>query len=115
MSMINHPASSDPHHKWNGGADDDEQDQLQWNNDQPPFGPDDPPPSAFWGHDPMTRLDTTAFAKGGKNSGGGTSGGGGTGTTDPSIVGTYFAGAADGEAGYDIRIDFKGTGWTDAL
>src|SRR5215210_63289 len=35
--------------------------------------------------------------------------------TDSGIVGTYYAGAADGEAGYDIRIDFKGTGWTDGL
>ena len=30
-------------------------------------------------------------------------------------MGTYYAGAADGQAGYDIRIDFKGTGWTDGL
>ncbi len=81
-----------------------------------PLTSDNPPPSAFWGNDPLTWLDTSSFVKGGQgSSGGGKTGGGGTGTTDPGIVGTYFAGAADGEAGYDIRIDFKGTGWTDGL
>src|SRR5690348_11451654 len=29
-----------------------------------------------------------------------------------NLLTTYNAGSADGEAGYDIRIDFKGTGWT---
>ena len=68
----------------------------------------------------MTWLDTSSFAKGGgnvKGDGGKNSGGGGTSTTAPDsgIVGTYYAGLADGEAGYDIKIDFKGTGWTDGL
>ena len=106
-----YPAPSSQYHKSDGGIDDEGQDELQWNNGRSPFDSDDPPPSAFWGNDPLTWLDTS-FVKSGRNSGGG-----GSGTTTPGsgIVGTCYAGAADGEAGYDIKIDFKGTGWTDSF
>ncbi|MGE0258956.1 MAG: hypothetical protein AB7H71_14230 [Alphaproteobacteria bacterium] len=122
MSAVGHSASYGFFHKWDEGADHDGQDELQWGNGASPFDHDDLPLSALWGRDPKTWLDATSFAKGGKKPGGGGGGGtggggtgGGGGTTDPGIVGTYYAGAADGEAGYDIRIDFKGTGWTDGL
>jgi hypothetical protein len=120
MPPMTNAASSGLTHKWNGDDGADGQNGNRWGDNRSPFGPNDPPPSAFWGNDPLTRLDTSfakgANAKGGGGNGSGGSGdGGGTATTDPSIVGTYYAGAADGEAGYDIRIDFKGTGWTDGL
>ena len=119
MRPTSYSTTSNLVHKWDASVDDDDQYKLPWNNVQSPFGADDLPLSAFWVHDPVTWLDTTSFVKGGANAKGGgkTTGGsgGGTGTTDPSIVGTYLAGAGDGEAGYDIRIDFKGTGWTDSL
>jgi hypothetical protein len=122
---MGHSAYSGVYHKVDGDEDDEGQDSLHLNNNQPPLGPDEPAVTAFLGHDPLAWLDTTSFVKGGaqakgggKNTGGG---GGGTGTPPPppppdsGIVGTYYAGAADGEAGYDIRIDFKGSGWTDSL
>jgi hypothetical protein len=109
-------------HNWDDGDQNDGKSGYQWDNDRSPFSSNDPLPTAFWGNDPLKWLDSPAFVKGGTKGGGkgsggsgSGSGGGGTGTTDPSIVGTYFAGTADGEAGYDIRIDFKGTGWTDSL
>jgi hypothetical protein len=45
-----------------------------------------------------------SFAKGGSGGGGGGSGGG--------FVTQYLSGSADGAAGYDIWLEFKGTGWT---
>src|SRR5207244_7746290 len=42
-------------------------------------------------------------------SGSGGSGGGGGGS---GVVATYYSGSANGTAGYDIQIDFKGSGWT---
>ena len=54
----------------------------------------------------ITVLDSLSFAKGGGPGGGGTTGGSG------GTVSQYLAGSADGTAGYDILIDFKGTGWT---
>jgi hypothetical protein len=51
-----------------------------------------------------------AAAKGG-NGGGGPGGGGGGGTAFPS----YISGSANGTAGFDIKIDFVGTGWTQEL
>ena len=120
MALMKYSASSNFYHKWDGSDDGDGQDGHQWNNDQSPFDVNDPPPSGFWGNGSLTTLDTTSYAKGGANAKGGgkhSGGGGGTSTPPPDsgIVGTYYAGAADGEAGYDIRIDFKGTGWTDSL
>jgi hypothetical protein len=116
---MSHPASSGLYHKRGEDGEHERQNEIQSNNDRSCFGADDVPLSAFWGHGAITWLDTTSFVKGGANAKGGKKpGGGGTGgggTTDPGIVGTYYAGAADGEAGYDIRIDFKGTGWTDGL
>lgn len=50
-----------------------------------------------------------ASAKGG--GGGGGSGGGGTDSGEK----LYQAGAADGTAGYDIVIQFSGSGWTSAM
>jgi hypothetical protein len=57
----------------------------------------------------ITILDTVFSAKGGQGGGGG-GGGGGTG-----LYSQYFSGSADGDKGYDIWIEFKGTGWTAAL
>lgn len=51
-----------------------------------------------------------ASAKGGSGGDGG-SGGGGTDSGDK----LYQAGAADGTAGYDIAIQFSGSGWTAAM
>lgn len=56
----------------------------------------------------IEELDFLSFAR--KGGGGGSGGGGGGG-----ILTTYKAGAGNGDAGYDIWIDFKGTGWTKAL
>ena len=56
----------------------------------------------------ITLFDAASFAKGGGGGGTGGSGGGG-GTTSQ-----YFSGSA-GDAGYDIWIEFKGTGWTNVL
>src|SRR5688572_8073918 len=53
----------------------------------------------------ITPFDGAFFAKGGNPGGGG---GGGSGGAVPS----YLAGSANGSSGYDIKIDFKGTGWT---
>jgi hypothetical protein len=107
------------YHRRDGGVEHDGENSLWGNDDRSPLGPDDLPLSASRGHDTMTWLDTSAFAKGSGNAKSGTknSGGGGTETAalDSGIVGTYYSGLANGEAGYDIRIDFKGTGWTDGL
>lgn len=115
MRPTNHPASSRPYPKWDEDIEHEEQNAFRWDNDQWPFGSHDPLLSAFWGHDAMTWLDPVSFAKGGGNAKGGGKNPGGSGTTDPSVVWTYYAGAGNGQAGYDIRIDFKGTGWTDSL
>lgn len=53
-------------------------------------------------------FDGVFFAKGGNTGGGGGGGSGG-------VLPTYTAGWADGSSGYDIKIDFKGTGWTSGL
>jgi hypothetical protein len=66
MRTISHPASSILYYKWDGGTEDEGQNELQGDNDRPPFDPDNPPVSPSWGHDPMTWLVTTSFAKGGK-------------------------------------------------
>jgi hypothetical protein len=73
--------------------------------------------SDFGSHSPLldggsdiTVIDVDAFARGGSGGGSGGSGGGGAGT-----VSQYFSGAANGSAGYDIWIEFKGTGWTTEL
>ena len=57
----------------------------------------------------ITLFDAASFAKGGGGGGTGGSGGGG-GTTSQ-----YLSGSANGNAGYDIWIEFKGTGWTQDL
>ena len=117
MRQVNFSASSSPYRKWVGDVEHDGQSDLHRDGDRSPLDRDDPLPSDPWGQDMWTWPTATPAVKGGaKNTGGGGSGsGGGTTTPDPSIVATYYAGAADGEAGYDIRIDFKGTGWTDTL
>jgi len=66
----------------------------------------------------ITFIDTEFAAKGGTPGapgGGGSGGGGGGGSSDPGILTEYFAGSADGNAGYDIWIEFKGDGWTTGL
>ena len=57
----------------------------------------------------ITLFDAASFAKGGGGGGTGGSGGGG-GTTSQ-----YFSGSGNGDAGYDVWIEFKGTGWTKDL
>jgi hypothetical protein len=51
------------------------------------------------------------FAKSGSGGSGGPGGGGSGG----GVVAQYFSGSANGNAGFDIWIDFKGTGWTTDL
>jgi len=65
-----------------------------------------PPPDPGLGGDAgITPIDIVSFARnGGGGGGGGKPPGGGGG-------GTYWSGEADGDAGYDIHIDFKGSGW----
>ncbi len=46
--------------------------------------------------------------KGGPSGGGGDTSGGGTG----GLLTNYLSGDGDGDAGYDIRIEFKGSDWT---
>jgi hypothetical protein len=58
----------------------------------------------------ITPIDTEFAAKGGKPGGGGGGGGGDSGALPP-----YFSGSGDGDAGYDIWIEFKGSGWTVGL
>jgi len=55
-----------------------------------------------------------AFAAKGGNPGkpGDGGGGGGGGTGDSGVLSDYFSGSDDGDSGYDIWIDFKGSGWT---
>jgi len=67
--------------------------------------------SAARGGDSITLLDSQSFAKGG--GGGGKPGGGGGG--DSGVLTSYRAGSADGDLGYDIWIEFKGSGWTTEL
>ena len=57
----------------------------------------------------ITIFDAVSFAKGGPGGGTGGSGGGG------GTVSRYLSGSANGDAGYDILIEFKGTGWTSTL
>ena len=59
----------------------------------------------------LTHIIHTDFAaaKGGPGGGGGGGGGGGT-TFAP-----YISGSANGTAGFDIKIEFVGTSWTQAL
>jgi hypothetical protein len=59
----------------------------------------------------ITIFDAVSFAKGGGGGGGSTGGSGGGGGT----VSQYLSGAGNGDAGYDILIQFKGTGWTSDL
>jgi len=56
----------------------------------------------------ITMIGGDVFAKG---DGGGASAGGGSG----GVLKQYFSGSANGTAGYDIWIEFKGTSWTTAL
>jgi Leishmanolysin len=52
-------------------------------------------------------LDFTEFAKGGSTAGSGTAT-----SSLTSTVTNYYSGSANGTAGYDIWIEFKGTSWT---
>lgn len=59
----------------------------------------------------VSRVDMNeSFARGGGSTGGG--GGGGKAT---KVLTDYYSGSADGTAGYDIWIQFSGTGWTSTL
>lgn len=73
-----------------------------------PFG-DAPSPGAAPSGGQITLLDAAFAAKGGTPGPGGGGGGGGGETT------SYFSGSADGATGYDIWIEFKGSGWSEAL
>ena len=57
----------------------------------------------------ITELDIFSFAKGGKPGGGGGGGSGGDGVL------TQYLSGSPGDTGYDIWIDFKGSGWTAEL
>ena len=57
----------------------------------------------------MTPIDADFFAKGDSGTASATGGSGG------GMLKQYFSGSADGTAGYDIWIEFKGTGWTAGL
>jgi hypothetical protein len=72
------------------------------------FSYDDLMSNGFRGGDTMTWLDTASLAIGDSSGGGGTD----ATTSGGNVVTTYYAGAANGQAGYDLGIDFKGTGWT---
>ncbi len=63
------------------------------------------------GGDTMTSLDAISPANWSFPS---RTGGGSTVPTNSggNLLTTYNAGSADGQAGYDIKIDFKGSGWT---
>ena len=85
------------------------------------FGSDPLSTTAFpaGGHDVLfVAIDSAASAQGGKPGGGGGGGSGGGGPGGGSngggggSSGSYFAGSGDGEAGFDIWIEFRGTGWT---
>jgi Leishmanolysin len=74
------------------------------------FGPGNPAGgSADAGQEDFAPVDGVFDAKGGKPGSGG--GSGGTGSTTTS----YLSGSANGTAGYDIWIEFKGSGWTTDL
>jgi hypothetical protein len=65
---------------------------------------------SFYDHDSgmdITYLDMSFDARGGGHTGGG-GGGGGTG----GVLTDYFSGSANGDAGFDIWIQFKGTEWS---
>ncbi len=83
-------------------------------------GPDLAAAGAAWsgeshGGGEITQLAGTSAAKGGipgKPAGGGDGGDGGSGD---GVLSEYFSGSADGDAGFDIWLDFKGSGWTTTL
>ena len=60
----------------------------------------------------ITLFDAASFAKGGSAGGGGGTGGSGGGG---GIISQYLSGSINGDAGYDVWIEFKGTGWTTEL
>jgi hypothetical protein len=70
----------------------------------PPFDP------VLGGTAGITLIDGVSLAKSGGGGGGGGKPSGGGGTTD-----SYWSGIADGDAGYDIHIDFTGSGWDAGL
>lgn len=66
----------------------------------------------------ITELAGTFGAKGGvpgKPGGGGGGGDGGDTGGGDGVLSEYFSGSGDGDAGYDIWLDFKGSGWTTPL
>jgi Leishmanolysin len=58
----------------------------------------------------ITLIDNMSFAKGPGGGGGGGHSGGSGGTTY-----SYWSGQGDGDAGFDIHINFTGSGWTNDL
>jgi Leishmanolysin len=69
-----------------------------------------PEASTGLGND-ITIFDGVSFAKGGPGGGGTGGSGGGAGTVSQY----HSVGGLSGDAGYDIVIEFKGTGWTSTL
>jgi hypothetical protein len=65
------------------------------------------PDAASGGGGGITLFGTDSFAKSGS-----TSTGGGTSSVSSGVLTQYFSGSWNGTAGYDIWIDFKGSGWT---
>ncbi len=63
-------------------------------------------------HGEITVIDAAFDAKGGTPGG---PGGGGGGGGDPGVLTNYFSGSGNEAAGYDIWIEFKGSGWTVGL
>ena len=60
----------------------------------------------------ISRVDLIeSFARAGGSTGGGGGGGGKT----AKVLTDYYSGTADGTAGYDVWIQFSGTGWTNTL
>lgn len=79
-------------------------------------------PGAAWsgesyGVGEITMLAGTSAAKGGNPGKPDKSGGGGGGSDGggDGVLSKYFSGSGDGDAGYDIWLDFKGSGWTTTL
>lgn len=111
MAKPQHPFADTIHHDHAFGGDDAFGDSSvvafdppQVNDPVPPAGPADHAAAA------IESFDAMSFARGGNTGGGGGGGGGGSGSST-----SYFSGSANGDAGYDIWVEFKGSGWTAEL
>lgn len=77
-------------------------------------------PDAAWsgeshGGGEITLLAGTSAAKGGIPGKPGGGGGGDDPGSGEGVLSEYFSGSGDGDGGYDIWLDFKGSGWTTTL